>query len=311
MIRRRSRKPSPRNAASSSSPWNFRITRTIAIDLNETGYTSFEGHGVGRITMAGKGRHSASSARICRVRPSHKRLKPTFGRTSGCPASMASRSSALNPEADAIEASGTMQLTITRVRHQPMPCTAFISSAKTATSSSAIATSTTIAASASIYDRSRCIKPISSAATSAIATAAASSLATVPFAISTSAPATSNRTRARTASRPPTFYSIHRATGTGRSGDHWLHHSAQRQSPPNSANIRILAHADQPEKAMGSGHHYGQHPVRCADQRPSPRRPRRNLLGKHLLDGIRARLTSGGLPAHRHQRQYVRTKPSL
>lgn len=101
---------------------DYLVTRTIVIDLDKVGFTSFEGHGTARIVMAGKGpafrfvgTHTTGSA-------GPETFKPNVWRNQRMPMIDGLEFTGTNPEADAVQVDGTMQFTMTRslirnVRH--------------------------------------------------------------------------------------------------------------------------------------------------------------------------------------------------
>lgn len=92
----------------------YRLTRTVAIDLEKTGFTSLAGDGVARFLMEGAGpafkfigTHEGSA--------DPKSFKPNVFERQRTPMVDGIEIVGAHPEADGIEATGTMQLTITRV----------------------------------------------------------------------------------------------------------------------------------------------------------------------------------------------------
>jgi len=92
----------------------YRITKTIAIELDRTGFVSLTGDGTARVVMAGAGpafkfigTHEGSAA------PGE--FKPNVWERQRAPMVDALEIIGAHPEADAIEATGTMQLTVSRV----------------------------------------------------------------------------------------------------------------------------------------------------------------------------------------------------
>jgi parallel beta-helix repeat protein len=90
----------------------YRITKTITIELDKTGFTSLLGDGTARVVMAGTHEGSADP----------DQFKPNVWERQRMPLVDSLEIVGANPEADAIEATGTMQLTVTRttirgVRH--------------------------------------------------------------------------------------------------------------------------------------------------------------------------------------------------
>jgi parallel beta-helix repeat protein len=94
----------------------YRITKTIAIDLDKTGYIAVEGHGVARIINAAAGpaikllgTHTADSA-------DPGSFKPNVWANQRMPVIDGVEFTGDHAEADAIEVEGTMQFTLTRSR---------------------------------------------------------------------------------------------------------------------------------------------------------------------------------------------------
>lgn len=94
----------------------FRITQTLDIELDRTGYISIEGHGVGQIVVACTGpafrfigTHTTGSA-------GPETFQPNVWQNQRMPMVDGVEFIGAHPEADAIEATGTMQLTVTRTR---------------------------------------------------------------------------------------------------------------------------------------------------------------------------------------------------
>ena len=92
----------------------FRLTRTLKIDLDKTGFISLTGDGTSRVVMAGAGpafqfigTHDSSAA--------PETFKPNVWERQRTPQVDRLEIVGAHPEADAIAASGTMQLTITHV----------------------------------------------------------------------------------------------------------------------------------------------------------------------------------------------------
>jgi parallel beta-helix repeat protein len=92
---------------------SYRLTQTVVIDLDKVGFTSLVGDGTARIIMAGAGpafkfvgTHAGSAA------PST--FKPDVWERQRSPMVDGLEILGAHPEADGIEATGTMQLTITR-----------------------------------------------------------------------------------------------------------------------------------------------------------------------------------------------------
>lgn len=93
---------------------NYRLTRTVVIDLEKAGFTSLVGDGVARFVMEGAGpafkfvgTHEGTA--------DPKSLKPNVFERQRTPMVDGIEIVGAHPEADGIEATGTMQLTITRV----------------------------------------------------------------------------------------------------------------------------------------------------------------------------------------------------
>lgn len=92
---------------------SYRLSRTVVIDLDKVGFTSLVGDGTARIIMAGAGpafkfigTHEASAA--------PGTFKPNVWERQRSPMVDGLEIVGAHPEADGIEATGTMQLTITR-----------------------------------------------------------------------------------------------------------------------------------------------------------------------------------------------------
>jgi len=92
----------------------YRLTRTVVIDLHQTGFISLNGDGVARFVMEGagpafhfKGTHGGTAA--------PKSLTPQIFERQRTPMVDGIEIVGAHAEADGIEATGTMQLTITRV----------------------------------------------------------------------------------------------------------------------------------------------------------------------------------------------------
>ena len=92
----------------------YRLTQTIEVDLDKTGFVSLNGDGVARFVMAGpgpafrfKGTHAGSAA--------PRTVKPEVWERQRTPMVDAVEIVGDHPEADGIEAVGTMQITLTRV----------------------------------------------------------------------------------------------------------------------------------------------------------------------------------------------------
>jgi hypothetical protein len=91
----------------------YRLTRTVVIELDKTGFTSLVGDGTARIVMAGAGpafkfvgTHGGTA--------DPKSVKPNVWERQRLPMVDGLEIVGAHPEADGIEATGTMQLTITR-----------------------------------------------------------------------------------------------------------------------------------------------------------------------------------------------------
>ena len=95
-------------------PGTYKIAKTITIDLNKTGFTSIRGDGVARVVMAGTGPafHFVGSHRGT---ADPKSFKETVWNRERMPCVDGIEIVGDNAEADGIEASGTMQLTLTRL----------------------------------------------------------------------------------------------------------------------------------------------------------------------------------------------------
>ncbi len=92
----------------------YRLTKTIVVDLDKTGFISLNGDGVARFVMEGAGpafkfvgTHGGTA--------DPKSLKPEIFERQRTPMVDGIEIVGAHPEADGIEATGTMQLTITRV----------------------------------------------------------------------------------------------------------------------------------------------------------------------------------------------------
>jgi hypothetical protein len=92
----------------------FRLTRTVRIDLDQTGFVALTGDGTARVVMAGAGpafefvgTHAGSAA--------PETFKPNVWERQRTPQVDGLEIVGAHPEADGIAATGTMQLTITRV----------------------------------------------------------------------------------------------------------------------------------------------------------------------------------------------------
>lgn len=92
----------------------YRLTNTVTVELDKTGFTALSGDGVARFVMAGTGpafkfigTHEGSADPAT--------LKPSVFERQRTPMVDGIEIVGGHPEADGIEASGTMQLTITRV----------------------------------------------------------------------------------------------------------------------------------------------------------------------------------------------------
>jgi parallel beta-helix repeat protein len=95
------------------SKGTYRLTKSLVVDLDKVGFTSFSGHGVARLVMAGagpaihfKGTHEGSAA--------PEDFKPNVWDRQRMPQVDGLEIIGAHAEADGIEATGTMQLTITR-----------------------------------------------------------------------------------------------------------------------------------------------------------------------------------------------------
>ena len=94
----------------------FSITRTIEIELDKTGYVALEGHGVGQIVMAGPGPALKFVGTHTKGSADPGTFEPNVWRNQRMPMVDGLEILGEHEEADAIEADGTMQLTITRTR---------------------------------------------------------------------------------------------------------------------------------------------------------------------------------------------------
>lgn len=95
-------------------PGTYRITQTITVDLTKTGFIAIEGGTVARVVMAGPGpafkfigTHGGTAA--------PRTVKPEVWNRERMPSVNALEIVGEHPEANGIEATGTMNLTITRV----------------------------------------------------------------------------------------------------------------------------------------------------------------------------------------------------
>ncbi|MGE0757346.1 MAG: right-handed parallel beta-helix repeat-containing protein [Pirellulaceae bacterium] len=92
----------------------YRITETIVIDLDKTGYVSLSGHGVARVVMAGPGpAFQFAGTHFKSADPQN--YQPAVWDRQRMPIVDGVAIVGDHPEADGIEAVGTMQLTVTRV----------------------------------------------------------------------------------------------------------------------------------------------------------------------------------------------------
>ena len=96
------------------SKGTYRLTKTITIDLDKTGFSSLSGDGTATIKMEGAGpafhfvgTHEGTAA--------PESVKPNVWEKQRTPMVEGIEIVGANPEADAIEATGTMQITISRV----------------------------------------------------------------------------------------------------------------------------------------------------------------------------------------------------
>jgi hypothetical protein len=94
----------------------FRITRTITIDLDKTGYIAFEGHGVGQVVMAGAGPALRFVGTHTKGSADPDSFESNVWQNQRMPAVDGVEFIGAHAEADAIQADGTMQLTVTRTR---------------------------------------------------------------------------------------------------------------------------------------------------------------------------------------------------
>jgi hypothetical protein len=95
---------------------SFRITRPIVIELDKTGYIAFEGHGVGQIVMAGAGPALKFVGTHTKGSADPNSFEPNVWQNQRMPVVDGVEFIGAHEEADAIEADGTMQLTVTRTR---------------------------------------------------------------------------------------------------------------------------------------------------------------------------------------------------
>ena len=92
---------------------SYLLTKTLTVNLDNTGYTSFNGHGVARLIMSAPGpaihfvgTHEGSADPVS--------VKPNVYEKQRTPMVDAMEIIGANDEADGIEATGTMQLTVSR-----------------------------------------------------------------------------------------------------------------------------------------------------------------------------------------------------
>lgn len=94
----------------------FRLTRPITIDLEKTGYVAIEGHGVAQIVMAGAGAAFQFVGTHTKGSADPGSFEPNVWRNQRMPIVDGVEFLGAHDEADAIQANGTMQLTVTRCR---------------------------------------------------------------------------------------------------------------------------------------------------------------------------------------------------
>ena len=94
----------------------FRLTRPIVIELDKTGYVAIEGHGVAQIVMAAAGPAFKFVGTHTKGSADPGSFEPHVWRNQRMPMVDGVEFIGAHEEADAIEADGTMQLTVTRCR---------------------------------------------------------------------------------------------------------------------------------------------------------------------------------------------------
>ena len=93
----------------------YRITRPIVVDLDKVAKTSISGNGVAKIVMDGPGPAFSFSLALTMGRHHRRHFSELSGTARVLRWSTESKIVGNHPEASGIEASGTMQLTLTRV----------------------------------------------------------------------------------------------------------------------------------------------------------------------------------------------------
>jgi hypothetical protein len=94
----------------------FRITRTLQVELDKTGYVAFEGHGVAQIVMAAAGPALKFVGTHTKGSADPGTFAENVWQNQRMPLVDGIEFLGAHEEADAIEADGTMQLTVTRCR---------------------------------------------------------------------------------------------------------------------------------------------------------------------------------------------------
>jgi hypothetical protein len=94
----------------------FRITKTLDVDLDKTGYVAIEGHGVGQIVVACAGPALRFIGTHTKGSADPESFQPNVWQNQRMPVVDGVEFIGAHDEADAIEANGTMQLTVTRTR---------------------------------------------------------------------------------------------------------------------------------------------------------------------------------------------------
>jgi hypothetical protein len=94
----------------------FRISQPLVVELDKTGYIAFEGHGVGQIIMAAAGPAIRFIGTHVTGLAAPQTVQNNVWENQRMPSVEGIEIVGAHEEADGIEASGTMQLTITRTR---------------------------------------------------------------------------------------------------------------------------------------------------------------------------------------------------
>jgi hypothetical protein len=94
----------------------FRVTRTIVVELDKTGYIAIEGHGVAQIVMAGPGPALKFVGTHTKGSAGPETFAANVWQNQRMPMVDGVEFIGAHEEADAIQADGTMQLTVTRSR---------------------------------------------------------------------------------------------------------------------------------------------------------------------------------------------------